>query len=112
MKKLKLIMYIFCLLFLSNCKNENKNCDRFKVPKSSKEVVKIIEYNKDIIIKEVDNEDEINTILNTLKNSCSEFIKFGSNNRLDFYDSKDVIFSITKNDDYFKYQGKVYKFEE
>jgi hypothetical protein len=81
----------------------------FKIQIDEHEITHVRRLKQGKFIAEL-SQREITSVLIKMKNSCSEFIKFGSHSSLVFYNEKDsVLFEVYYSDEYFKYKGSVFK---
>lgn len=90
---------------------EKQECKKFVFPIDVKRLTKVIVLERESVLKEIKNKNEMDSIIKKLENSCSVFIKTSSHKSLDFYENDSLRFSMITGDKYFKYAGVVYEFK-
>jgi hypothetical protein len=109
---MKEIILLLGVIFIFGCADKKKEvCVRFDIPKHSEKISKIILLEQGKKIRKILSKKEIDSILLNLRTSCSVFLKFGSKKSMCFYEQDNLVFCIVIGDDYFKYKGRTYKFE-
>jgi len=114
MKSILLIM----IMFIFNCHTKNNisttkqnvECQNFIFPIKREKITKITISKDGEEINQFLNIKKIDSVCNKLELSCSDFIKFSSKSKLNFYKNDILIFSVFYSEKHFKYKGTVYTF--
>lgn len=98
-------IYNIILLILLNISCIDVKSEKFH---SQIEANLIIVTRENIVIKKIENKNQIDSIIKRLNRGNSEFIKFASKNKLNFYKNDSLLMEVSYSDKYFKVQGVTY----